>query len=109
MGRAILKAMARRAAARQRLRARRGGRHGASIPELDAAILACARQSQMKVRWLILEAQEHLVGRGKFVGDAALGERVRALVSSGDLEGFGDLDLWGRSEVRLRNRPTKTE
>jgi len=70
-------------------------------PELvDEAILAHCRPRSLKVARIISDTAKALGSSGEaafyFIAD-----RIKALVEAERLEGAGDLDRWGYSEVRL--------
>jgi hypothetical protein len=70
-------------------------------PELvDEAILAHCRPRSLKVARVISDTAQALGSSGEaafyFIAD-----RIKALVEVETLEGAGDLDRWGYSEVRL--------
>jgi hypothetical protein len=70
-------------------------------PELvDETILAHCKPQFRKVAKIIGDASRALGS----TGEAALhfiAERIKALVAAERLEGAGDLDGWGSSEIRL--------
>jgi hypothetical protein len=73
-------------------------------PELvDEAIVAHCKPQFLKVAKIISDAAKALGSSG----EAALhfiADRIKALVAAERLEGAGDLDRWGYSEVRLPNK-----
>lgn len=73
-------------------------------PELvDEAILAHCKPQFLKVAKIISDAAKALGNSG----EAALhfiADRIKALVAVEGLEGAGDLDRWGYSEVRLPDK-----
>jgi hypothetical protein len=73
-------------------------------PELvDEAILAHCRPQFLKVARVISHAADALEvstnAKIRFIAN-----RVKALVKAGRLESAGDLDQWGYSEIRLREK-----
>ena len=73
-----------------------------SPTEIDAAILVVAAPSWRKVAMVVVTAAEHLGANG--IDQAAydaIAERIKILVTSGQLVSEGDLSSWRYSEVKL--------
>jgi hypothetical protein len=52
---------------------------------------------------VIGKAMTHCRERNLPINDEILGARIEALGKSCRIEGFGDLRLWGHSEVKLKD------
>ena len=73
-----------------------------SPTEIDAAILAVAAPAWRKVAMIVVTTAEHLgiVGIDQAAYDA-IAERIKVLVTSGQLVSEGDLSSWRHSEGKL--------
>ena len=70
---------------------------------IDLALLARASTRWRKVALIVGSAMEDDACTGLDLPDVFFSSRVRALVTSGALESFGNLDYMRFSEVRLTN------
>ena len=64
---------------------------------IDALLLSQATSSWQKVAMVIGRALQ----ADRSLDENKLGERIAALVESGQLEGEGDIRIWRISEIRL--------
>jgi hypothetical protein len=74
-----------------------------SEADLDAIIFSTLTSRRRKAAWVIGTAVTHCEEHGLPVNDEILGARIEALAESGRIEAFGDLRLWGHSEVKLKD------
>jgi hypothetical protein len=73
-------------------------------PELvDEAILEHCRPTFLKVARVIYDAAQAL-GFSTEAKFQVIANRIKALVRADRLESAGDLDRWGYSEIRLREK-----
>jgi hypothetical protein len=70
-----------------------------SISELDSAIYLILGTSKLKVARVIAQ-----VNREKDIPHEVVAMRLRSLIELNKLEGFGNLDNWRSSEVRVMRK-----
>ena len=74
-----------------------------SVADLDAIIFSILTWRQQKTARVIGTAVTHCEEHDLPVSDEIFGARIEALAKLGRIEGFGDLRLWGHSEVKLND------
>ena len=74
-----------------------------SKADLDAIIFSVLTSRRQKAAMVIRKAMEHCREHNLPINDEILGARIEALGKSGRIQGFGDLRLWGHSEVKLND------
>ncbi len=74
-----------------------------SVTDLDAIIFSILTSRRQKAAMVIGKAMTHCREHNLPINDEILGARIEALAESGRIEGFGDLRLWGASEVKLND------
>jgi hypothetical protein len=74
-----------------------------SEADLDTIIFSILTSRQQKTAMVVGRAVNHCEKHNLPVGAAIFGARIKALAKSGRIEAFGDLRLWGRSEVKLKD------
>ncbi|MCC8968119.1 hypothetical protein H8A95_38910 [Bradyrhizobium sp. Pear76] len=71
--------------------------------QLDEIILSLLRPQWQKVTALLTNAGKRCEQLGLPVSHGVIAARLRLLSDSDRIEGVGDLRIWGRSEVRLKD------
>ena len=74
-----------------------------SEADLDTIIFSILTSRRQKAAMVIGKAMTHCREHNLPVNDEIFGARIEALAESGRIEGFGDLRLWGHSEVKLKD------
>jgi hypothetical protein len=74
-----------------------------SEADLDTIIFSVLTSRQQKTAMVVGRAARHCEEHNLPVGAEIFGARIKALAKSGRIEAFGDLRLWGRSEVKLKD------
>jgi uncharacterized protein DUF3658 len=74
-----------------------------SEADLDAIIFSILTSRRQKAAMVIGKAMRHCREHNLPVDDEVFGARIEALAESGRIQGFGDLRLWGHSEVKLKD------
>jgi hypothetical protein len=74
-----------------------------SVADLDAIIFSILTSRQQKTARVIGTAMTHCREHNLPVNDEIFGARIEALAESSRIQGFGDLRLWGHSEVKLKD------
>ena len=74
-----------------------------SVADLDAIIFSILTSRRQKAAMVIGRAVNHCEEHGLPIGAKIFGARIEALAKSGRIQGFGDLRLWGHSEVKLKD------
>jgi hypothetical protein len=74
-----------------------------SKADLDAIIFSVLTSRRQKAAMVIGKAMTHCREHSLPIDDEILGARIEALAESGRIEAFGDLRLWGHSEVKLKD------
>ena len=69
--------------------------------EIDTLILSFGYARWRKVAMVIAKVMGEAARRGTPVDEYLVGERIRAMVQSNQLEGQGELWMWRQSEVKL--------
>ena len=73
-----------------------------SEADLDAIIFSILTSRRQKAAMVIGKAMTHCREHNLPINDEIFGARIEVLAESGRIEGFGDLRLWGHSEVKLK-------
>jgi hypothetical protein len=74
-----------------------------SEADLDAIIFSMLTSRRQKAARVIGTAMTHCREHNLPVNDEIFGARIEELAESGRIEAFGDLRLWGHSEVKLKD------
>jgi hypothetical protein len=74
-----------------------------SKADLDAIIFSVLTSRRQKAAMVIGRAVNHCEEHGLPIGAKIFGARIEALGKLGRIEHFGDLRLWGHSEVKLKD------
>jgi hypothetical protein len=74
-----------------------------SVADLDAIIFSILTSRRQKTARVIGTAVTHCEEHNLPVGAKIFGARIEALGKLGRIEHFGDLRLWGHSEVKLKD------
>jgi hypothetical protein len=74
-----------------------------SVADLDAIIFSILTSRRQKTARVIGTAMTHCREHNLPVNDEIFGARIEALAESSRIQGFGDLRLWGHSEVKLKD------
>jgi Protein of unknown function len=74
-----------------------------SAADIDAIIFSVLISRQQKTAMVVGSAVRHCEEHNLPIGAAIFGARIKALAKSGRIEAFGDLRLWGHSEVKLND------
>jgi uncharacterized protein DUF3658 len=74
-----------------------------SVADLDAIIFSILTSRRQKTARVIGTAMTHCREHNLPINNEILGARIEALGKSGRIESFGDLRLWGHSEVKLND------
>lgn len=74
-----------------------------SEADLDAIIFSILTSRRQKAAMVIGKAMTHCREHNLPINDEIFGARIEVLAESGRIEGFGDLRLWGHSEVKLKD------
>jgi hypothetical protein len=74
-----------------------------SEAELDAIIFSVLTSRRQKTAMVVRRATQHGEEHGLPIGAEIFGARIKALAKSDRIEAFGNLRLWGRSEVKLKD------
>jgi hypothetical protein len=74
-----------------------------SVADLDAIIFSILTSRRQKAARVIGKAMTHCEEHNLFIGAEIFGARIKALAKSGRIEAFGNLRLWGHSEVKLKD------
>jgi hypothetical protein len=74
-----------------------------SEADIDAIIFSILTSRRQKTAMLIGRAMTHCRKHGVPVDDEVFGARIKELVDLDRIRGFGDLRLWGHSEVKLKD------
>ena len=74
-----------------------------SEADLDAIIFSILTSRRQKAAMVIGKVMTHCREHNLPINDEIFGARIEVLAESGRIEGFGDLRLWGHSEVKLKD------
>jgi hypothetical protein len=74
-----------------------------SVADLDAIIFSILTSRRQKAARVIGIATNHCREHNLPINDEIFGARIEALGKLGRIEHFGDLRLWGHSEVKLKD------
>ena len=74
-----------------------------SEADLDAIIFSMLTSRRQKAAMVIGKAVTHCREHNLPINDEIFGARIEELAESGRVEAFGDLRLWGHSEVKLND------
>ena len=74
-----------------------------SEADLDTIIFSVLTSRQQKTAMVVGRAVDHCREHNMPVGAEIFGARIKALAKSGRIEAFGNLRLWGHSEVKLKD------
>jgi len=74
-----------------------------SEADLDTIISSILTSRRQKAAMVIGKAMTHCEEHNLPINDEIFGARIEALAESGRIQGFGDLRLWGHSEVKLKD------
>jgi hypothetical protein len=74
-----------------------------SEADLDTIIFSILTSRRQKAAMVIGRAVNHCEEHGLPIGAKIFGARIEELAESGRIEAFGDLRLWGHSEVKLND------
>jgi Protein of unknown function len=74
-----------------------------SEADLDAIIFSILTSRQQKAAMVIGKAMTHCREHNLPINDEIFGARIEELAETGRIQGFGDLRLWGYSEVKLND------
>jgi hypothetical protein len=74
-----------------------------SVADLDAIIFSILTSRRQKAARVIGRATNHCREHNLPINDEIFGARIEALGKLGRIEHFGDLRLWGHSEVKLKD------
>ena len=74
-----------------------------SEADLDTIIFSILTSRRQKAAMVIGKAMTHCEEHNLPINDEIFGARIEALAESGRIQGFGDLRLWGHSEVKLKD------
>ena len=74
-----------------------------SEADLDAIIFSILTSRRQKAAMVIGKAVKHCREHNLPINDEIFGARIEELAESGRIEAFGDLRLWGHSEVKLND------
>jgi hypothetical protein len=74
-----------------------------SEADLDAIIFSILTSRRQKAAMVIGKAMTHCREHNLPINDEIFGARIEVLAESGRIQGFGDLRLWGHSEVKLKD------
>ena len=74
-----------------------------SEADLDTIIFSILTSRQQKTAMVIGRAVNHCEEHGLPIGAKIFGARIEALAESGRIQAFGNLRLWGHSEVKLKD------
>jgi len=74
-----------------------------SEADLDAIIFSILTSRRQKTARVVGRAATHCREHNLPINDEIFGARIEALGKSGRIEGFGDLRLWGHSELKLKD------
>jgi len=74
-----------------------------SEADLDTIIFSILTSRRQKAAMVIGKAMTHCEEHNLPINDEIFGARIEVLAESGRIQGFGDLRLWGHSEVKLKD------
>ena len=74
-----------------------------SEADLDTIISSILTSRRQKAAMVIGKAMTHCEEHNLPINDEIFGARIEVLAESGRIQGFGDLRLWGHSEVKLKD------
>ena len=71
--------------------------------DLDAIIFAFLKPQRKKTAMVVGQAARHCEEHNLLINHETLAARIGALTESGRIESFGDLRMWGHSEIKLKD------